>query len=213
MKGRHLPGITWRKTVWGLASLVVLVGWFLMLRPTALGGPVTYSIVSGHSMEPTFEPGDYVVARAQDGYEKGDVVMFEVPGGVIVHRIVGGSADGGFITRGDNNQGVDPWRPSGESILGEAWVHLPQLGKAVGVIRSPLGIGVMAWLVTTMAVLRVTTPRGRHRALARSGLHRRCARVGPTAAGSARNSMEGSTLTRHVDGRILPSLQPRSGRP
>lgn len=145
-------------------GLLVFLAWFLMLRPAALGGPATYSIVSGHSMEPTLQPGDYVIARAQDDYDVGDIVMFEVPGGVVIHRIVSGSADTGFTTRGDNNVGVDPWQPAGESILGEAWVHVPELGRLIAVVRGPVGIGIMAGLLTSLGIMRMTTPRGRHRA-------------------------------------------------
>lgn len=203
MTGRHLRRrVAWQRAVWALASLAMLVGWFLMLRPTVLGGPLTYSIVSGHSMEPTYRPGDYVIARASQDYEKGDIVMFEVGGGVVVHRIVGGSAESGFVTQGDNNLGVDPWRPSPETILGEAWVHVPFLGRAVGLVRHPIGIGIMAWALTTMAVLGLTAPRGRHRVLSRRS--KTPARHVRTAAGKGSRRRVGRPVLPLDTGRRAP---------
>jgi signal peptidase I len=168
MKARHRARpITWRKAGSAAVALAVFGVWFLMLRPATLGGPLTYSIVSGHSMEPTYQPGDYVIGRAQDHYQDGEVVMFQVPGGVVIHRIVGGSPETGFVTRGDNNQSTDPWQPPQETILGEAWVHVPGLGSLIAILRGPIGIGVMAGVLTTWAVFSATAPRGRHRASVR----------------------------------------------
>ena len=58
-----------------------------------LGGPASYVIVSGHSMEPTLYTGDLVVVHQRDEYSVGDMVAFEIEGGSqVIHRIVGGSA-------------------------------------------------------------------------------------------------------------------------
>ena len=57
-----------------VAALVV--GYFLW--PTSLGGCTTLTIVSGHSMEPTYYTGDLVVSRCGD-YQVGDIVVYNPP--------------------------------------------------------------------------------------------------------------------------------------
>ena len=59
---------------WVLGAVVV--GWFLW--PTSLGGCTTLTIVSGHSMEPTYYTGDLVVSRCGD-VGVGDVITYRPP--------------------------------------------------------------------------------------------------------------------------------------
>lgn len=141
-----------------LAGVVLLAGWFVLLRPAFLGGPATYIWVTGVSMEPTLRSGDLIVARVQSTYGKGDVVAFRPPqhrtsgDAVVVHRIVGGSADEAFITRGDNNEAGDPWRISEGDILGEMWFSAPGAGRILAVLRAPL---LLAGLAASVAVFLV----------------------------------------------------------
>ncbi|MER3397507.1 MAG: hypothetical protein C4316_03050, partial [Chloroflexota bacterium] len=95
----------------GLFGVLALFGWFFFLRPGFLGGPAGYIIVSGPSMEPTLYEKDLAVVLAQDEYALGDVVAFRVEGGIVIHRIVGGDPQAGYITRGDNRESPDMWRP------------------------------------------------------------------------------------------------------
>lgn len=136
----------------------VLVTWFVMLRPTFLGGPAVYVTVTGRSMEPTLYDGDLVVLQERDSYSAGDVVAYEIPAGQpgqgsrIVHRIVGGSGTEGFVTRGDNRASDDFWRPQDGDVLGEMWLHAPGVGRYFPVFRSPvviatLAAGLAVWLV------------------------------------------------------------------
>ena len=43
--------------------------------------------------------------------EAGDIIFFKNPTGNLVHRIIG-IEEGRYITKGDNNYGVDEYRPS-----------------------------------------------------------------------------------------------------
>ena len=92
-----------------LGAMVLFVVWLLLFRPTYLGGPATYVIVNGKSMEPTFYTGDLAMVRQQDSYAVGDIVAFEVEssegyrvadGGIVIHRIISGSAPEGFVMQG-----------------------------------------------------------------------------------------------------------------
>jgi signal peptidase I len=131
------------------------VGWFLLLRPASLGGPAFYVWVTGDSMKPTLQAGSLVVAREQGRYGIGDVVAFRLAkhkgGGsaVVIHRIVGGSAEEGFITQGDNNQARDPWRLNEDNIIGEMWLSAPAAGRILAVLQAPV---MLAGLAASVAV-------------------------------------------------------------
>ena len=140
-------------------TAALLVAWVVYLRPVSLGGPADYVIVSGHSMEPTFHPGDVVVALSQPSYVRGDVVVYRVPHGEtaagdrVIHRIVGGSANTGYVLKGDNKVGVDPWRPEAQDVLGKERLLIPHAGVALLFLRTPLGIAILAGLTTLLVAL------------------------------------------------------------
>jgi signal peptidase len=122
------------------ALLVVLAAAAWLLWPSNLGGCTTLTIVSGHSMEPTYYTGDLVVSRCGPP-EVGDVVVYRPSGengGRVIHRIVGGDATAGWRMQGDNNDFTDPWSPRGEEVLGVARLHVPHLGTVAAVLMSPI---------------------------------------------------------------------------
>jgi signal peptidase I len=147
----------------GAFTMLLLLAWIVLLRPSSLGGPATYTVVSGDSMKPAFENGDYVITFAEDGYSDGDVIAFSTDGGLVLHRVVGGSPQEGFITRGDNNTGVDPWRPQGHDVLGAVGIRIPRAGTVVAAIQRPAGIGLVAGLVTTLMMLMSENSRRRRK--------------------------------------------------
>jgi signal peptidase I len=136
-----------------IPALLVLV-WLVLFRPASLGGPAGYVMVSGLSMEPTIHDGDFVLTRAQDRYEVGDIVAFDVDGRIVIHRIIGGSGEAGFVMQGDNNPAPDDWRPTNNEILGERWIHVPGLGARLSQIRtSPAAFGGIVGLLVALAAL------------------------------------------------------------
>jgi signal peptidase I len=126
------------------AVVLAAAGWFIALRPQALGGPAAYILVAGQSMEPTIHPGSLVILFRRPQYAIGDVVAYRVPPGDpgaglrIIHRIVGGSASAGFVMRGDNTPSSDLWRPKPEAILGSAQVVIPGAMPVLLFARSPI---------------------------------------------------------------------------
>lgn len=118
------------------AAVAVLV--WLFLWPAVMGGSMTYIVVSGPSMEPIYETGDFVAARAQDSYATGDIVVFSTENGNVIHRIIGGDGDTGYLMQGDNNPNVDQWTPTDNEVLGKAALHVPNAGNAVMLIRQVL---------------------------------------------------------------------------
>lgn len=130
-----------------IAVILFLIGWFFVLRPVSLGGPASYVMVSGVSMEPTLYSGDLVILQKQAHYEPGDIVAYRTSRGNIIHRIVEETPDG-FVMLGDNKDHPDIWTPKPEHILGKLWLHLPGVGKAVRAVKNP---AVLAALISGFA--------------------------------------------------------------
>lgn len=149
-----------------LLTLAAFVVWVIVLRPTGLGGPATYIVVSGTSMEPTLRSGDFVVLHRKDTYSTGDIVTFAVPEGapgarsLVIHRIIGGSASSGFVTQGDNKHEPDDWDPAEVDIEGQLWFRVPSAGNVVATLRSPLVLGSLTGgLVVFLVLLRKPAER------------------------------------------------------
>ena len=163
-----------RLFVWTFA-LLFIAGWFATLRPSVWGGPVTYIVIRGTSMLPTYSPGDLVLVRKAEEYGPGDVVAYRVPEGefganmILIHRIIGGTGDQGFVLLGDNNDDEDVWYPKESEIVGRPVAHVPSVGLVLTTLRNPLLMASLAAGVT-VAVIVVpqtgndveTTNRGRH---------------------------------------------------
>lgn len=155
-----------KRALGSLATVALILGWFVFLRPQFWGGPATYVLVSGDSMVPTLQNGDFVVAR-DSPYEIGDIVVFRVPeddvggGSLVIHRLVGGSASEGFVMQGDNRDQPDHWRPRPADLEGELWVRIPYGGRVMLMLRSPLVIAGLAGLAAFFfIVLRRDTDEG-----------------------------------------------------
>jgi signal peptidase len=150
----------------GRATMVVLCACLLtmvvFLRPhRVLDGPVEFVVVAGHSMDPHFASGDLVIVKRASSYHIGNVIAFKVPagpngtGGRVIHRIVGGSASRGWITRGDNRTTNDPWRVHPADILGRQWLHVPFYRQITDVIPPQLLFASLAGI----AALLLAWPR------------------------------------------------------
>jgi signal peptidase len=132
-----------------LLLTIIAVAFFVWLRPLALGGPASYIVVNGISMEPTLYTGDLAVLQRQAGYAQGDIVGFLVDNRVVIHRIIGGSAEAGYVMQGDNKPAPDMWQPRPPEILGRMRFHIPKAGQWLANLRQPhllLGLGLAAIL-------------------------------------------------------------------
>lgn len=156
--------LRWRRILAVLSltlTLAAVAFWGVVLRPVALGGPADYVIVSGASMLPTFQTGDLAVTLRQTTYRVGDVVVYHVPkgepgaGAKVIHRVVGGSAEGGYVVQGDNKEGIDPWRPHSEDVVGKVRVAVPRAGMAILFLRSAWGMALVAGLTSLLVALSV----------------------------------------------------------
>lgn len=128
--------------------LLILAGFWAAFAPTQLGGPLTYAIVDGISMEERFRLGDLILVREAQDYQVGDAVVYHdrQMNSFVFHRIVGSEA-GGFILKGDNNSWLDSYRPAREEIVGKLWLHIPKLGIAMGWMREPINMSLTVGLL------------------------------------------------------------------
>lgn len=154
-----------------IASLAITVAfvavWFVGLRPSALGGWVSYVVIRGDSMLPTYQTGDLVVLTPQPVYRPGDAIGYRVPAGqlgaglLVVHRIVDVAGDR-FVVRGDNNPAPDPWQPTAPDIAGSVLVAVPGVGRALAWLRQPAVIAAAAAaIIVWIMALRPGSPTRR----------------------------------------------------
>ena len=118
-----------------IAATVAYFTW-----PTSLGGCTTLTIVSGHSMEPTYYTNDIVISRCGSP-DVGDVAVYathDTGGARIVHRVIGGDGWNGWQLQGDNNDFVDQFRPTDDDVLGTAVLHIPRVGLVAKAMSSPI---------------------------------------------------------------------------
>lgn len=135
------------KKVWNLVT-TVLIGMILILAVLLWGfrflGYEILMVQSG-SMEPAIHVGSLVYVKnvEPERLEEGDVITFELGGGVRgTHRIIEVLDEGdslSFRTKGDNNDDADanPVRP--EAIVGKVDFTIPNLGYLVAYIQQPAG--------------------------------------------------------------------------
>jgi signal peptidase I len=179
------------KSIAVVAALLVL-GW-IFLAPPMLGGGTSYVIVNGNSMEPGYHRGDLVLVRSQSRYQVGDIVTYRHPTiGAIIHRIV--DQDGArFILQGDNNGWLDSYKPLPSEVIGEEWVHLPKVGKAITWVRGP---GLVIFIIAVIGV-GVVLPSSDQR------------RVGQRVSRTPRGGQQPVRSVREMRERRQPERQPQ----
>ncbi len=157
-----------------LAWAAVLCGVWMLL-PTQYGGHLGITVVSGHSMEPTFHTDDLLVTWQRSAYEVGDVLVYEIPAGdvgaglSVVHRIESVQPDGSFTMLGDNNASADLWHPTADEAQGSVALMLPHGGRWLRTLFSPLALALLCGLLVMWAVAQPRTPRQPRRRTRRSG--------------------------------------------
>jgi signal peptidase len=151
---------------WVTTAVVVLaVAAFLLLAvgPRLMGYQTT-TMLTG-SMVPMIKPGDVVVAGQVpiSDLQVGDVITYHIPiedQRVETHRIVeiGTGADGlpTVRTKGDANQGTDPWTATlqGETVYRHVGT-IPYLGTAIRALREPVVSMILMYAVPSVLVIGV----------------------------------------------------------
>lgn len=132
----------------GIAALAIVV-------PAVVGGSAL--TVLTQSMEPGLPPGTLIIIRPVDARDVGigDVITYQLESGkpaVVSHRVierrVSTAGEVTFITKGDNNDLVDPTPVATVQIKGELWYAIPYLGY----LNNLLDPQTRSWLVPALAI-------------------------------------------------------------
>ena len=155
--------------------LVAIVGW-VYLAPPRVGGSTNYVITHGISMEPTFHSGDLAIVRPVDHYRVGEIVAYHstLLHVVVLHRIIAISG-GRYEFKGDNNDFVDPTRPTRVELIGALWIHVRHGAVVFRWLHSPVTGAVLCGFV---ALLLVGTGQAKRRRDRRSNRGNPSARQG-----------------------------------
>ena len=146
-------------------AMATLVGGMVVVAGLVMTGRISYVVTSGVSMRPTYLAGDLVLVVDSASYQAGNIVAYHDRGNrmVVMHRVIGGEASG-FVLKGDNNQSIDPLRPTTDQIIGRAVLRVPQGGVWLGRINSPFGLALIAFAAIAGGGTAARTRRGTRQA-------------------------------------------------
>lgn len=146
-----------------LALLLSLVLWAAL--PTVLGWKAV--VVSTGSMQPRVPAGSILVVSPLPAHEVrvGQVVLVDDPvrsGELLSHRLVGRTADGALLTRGDANSADDSTPVPAGDLHGVGRLLVPAIGLPVQWSESGRWLPLALWLsLTTAAAVAVGATRTR----------------------------------------------------
>ena len=136
------------KRIWN-AITTILVGVMLILVFLIWGFRLLdyeVLVVQSGSMEPAYHVGSlvYVKEVKLESLEVGDVITFELGGGVLgTHRITEVLEENGVLsyrTKGDANAMEDKTLVTADSLVGEVKFTIPWLGFFITYVQRPPGI-------------------------------------------------------------------------
>lgn len=146
-----------------LAVGILFVVAVALLWPARYGGISGLTVVSGHSMEPTFHTGDLLLSIRQPSYRVGDIISYTVAagqpgaGGRVIHRIAAIDDSGRYRTQGDNNPDSDPWRSTSGDVMGREIFSIPGVGTLLGPASAPAALGLVFGGLVTVLIWRSDT--------------------------------------------------------
>jgi signal peptidase I len=157
---RRLSRNRFRHSLGFALIITLLAGWWLYLAPSQIGGPLTFAVVQGTSMEPNLKTGDLIAVTRQSEYNEGDIVIYKKYGGAVVHQIIEKRPDGTFITQGLNNEHPDTWLVEKNEILGSMALRLPGVGDIfLFGAENPILLGLGVAGILSISFIRIRRPK------------------------------------------------------
>jgi signal peptidase I len=142
-------------------AILAIVGW-IYLAPTQIDGTTSYVVTSGKSMEPSFHTGDLALVRPADHYRIGEVVAYHstLLHVTVLHRIVG-ERGGRYVFKGDNNNFIDPTRPTRDGLVGALWLRVPHGGRVMAWLHTPLTAAALTGFAALLVLSAFATTKRR----------------------------------------------------
>lgn len=153
--------MTWKKvlkvignTITNLIFIILVITVLFVISVRASGGEPTlfgyqFKTVLSGSMEPEIQTGSIIAVKPggeMTRFNKGDIITFKIEEGLLVtHRIVEVNAGGKqYITKGDNNDGLDSEPVMAENIVAHyTGVTIPYIGYAAHFSNTKQGVALM----------------------------------------------------------------------
>jgi signal peptidase I len=124
-----------KRKLWGDIAFFLCLGFLVVIVLCQLGVfPLRLVYVWSGSMSPTFNTGDLAIVKIDSSYQPkvGDIIMFELHGNNIIHRVK--SIEGEQITtQGDANNAAD--LEKSVNIKGQYIFAIPLLGYVFAFIQ------------------------------------------------------------------------------
>ena len=144
-------------------SIFIVIGVIIAVALLSLATGLRLCTVQSGSMEPTIPTYSVCLVTTRVSYDDlsvGDIVVYTraSDGEQIVHRVVD-ITDTGAITRGDANRNDDGVSVTADNLYARYIAHVPYLGHVYNLVRSPIGIAMIAALVIALIVLNIMTAK------------------------------------------------------
>ncbi len=144
-------------------SIFIVIGIIIAVALLSLATGLRLCTVQSGSMEPTIPTYSVCLVTTRVSYDDlsvGDIVVYTraSDGEQIVHRVVD-ITDTGAITRGDANRNDDGVSVTADNLYARYIAHIPYLGHVYNLVRSPIGIAMIAALVIALIVLNIMTAK------------------------------------------------------
>ena len=146
-----------RRSWIGYTAASIVVAILICLGIAGFAGLFSIRVVLTGSMVPTINPGDAIVTISDTLREpaKGDVVVYTgrrldgTPVASFAHRIIGGSAEAGWIVQGDANPEPDTQHPKAADIESVVVTTIPVIGRFfnVQVLIMLVALVFGVWLI------------------------------------------------------------------
>lgn len=135
----------------------VIAAFLISISVAGMTKTLAFRVVLTGSMVPNINPGD-VIVTVNDKYKApglNDVVVYigrKFDGSEVApfaHRIIGGTAESGWIVKGDANPNEDVQKPTGADIQGVVIATVPKIGTFLTpqFLALIVIIGLGMWLV------------------------------------------------------------------
>lgn len=141
-----------------LMIIVIFTALVIFTTEDNLIGKYDFFTVPSNSMNPAIKKGSIVISEAKNDRSvipDDKIIVFKSPiqvnngqymNNIYVHRIVNSEynefGEIQYVTKGDNNNTIDPWLLDEDMVIGSVRKTIPYLGYFVDFIKTPFGFFV-----------------------------------------------------------------------